>query len=121
MIGNTSGSIQITGRGGTDLALGRVNNTATSISPASIDSVGLWSVTRSGAAAQELFKNAVSVGSNTGASLALTNGNIWVFRGITVYRASQCACVGIGGHLNSTEQTALYNAIRTYLTGVGVP
>jgi predicted secreted protein len=99
----------------------RVNATATALAVASADSTGFWSATRSGASASEAYLNGVSVDTDPGASLAMSSENLFYMRNASTYTPTVVACGGAGAHLSAAEQTALYNALRTYLTGVGVP
>ena len=118
-IGNTAGTVQLVGRNTSDFAIGRINNTTPNATVASTDSIGFWSVTRSGASAVELYKNAVSIDTDAGASVALTNGNMWVLRQTSNYFTGDVSCMGVGSHLTAAEQTALYNALNTYMIAVG--
>ncbi len=84
--------------------------------------IGLWAVNRSGASAEQLYKNGSSVATGVISSVSLANEALWVLATSTVgYSPKQVCCFGAGSSLNSTEQGNLYTRLRTYMTAVGVP
>ena len=85
------------------------------------DGTGLWLANRSGASAEQLYRNGSSVATGTVTSQAVQNQNLFALRVAGIYSARQCCCLGVGGSLNATEQGNLYNRLRTYMTAVGVP
>lgn len=85
------------------------------------DGTGLWLANRSGASAEQLYRNGSSVATGTVTSQAVQNQNLFALRVADIYSARQCCCLGVGGSLNATEQGNLYNRLRTYMTAVGVP
>lgn len=100
----------------------RINQATANVQIASSDSTGFWSINRSASNLQTLYKNASSLNTNATASNAPTNASMkFLIGSVSEPWTGQCCGGGIGSSLNSTEQTALYNALRTYLTGVGVP
>lgn len=84
------------------------------------DGRGLTIGNRSGASAAQVYKNGLLVGSNTGASAA-PNANPFVFHATNpAFPAPRQIAFGyIGGSLTANEHKDLYNAVRTYLIGVG--
>lgn len=87
---------------------------------------GFWVNSRTGASANAYYRNGVATPwfSGTAASGALTSNNLlFLFRPSSPgqYWTAPIAAGGMGSGLSAAEQTALYNALRTYLTGVGVP
>jgi hypothetical protein len=89
--------------------------------PAASGSTGLYTMVRTGSTAQRLDLNGSQIDSNSDASAAISSINLWSLHGFSNFDARQVSCLGIGGALNSTESTNLYNRIRTYMTAVGVP
>ena len=82
-------------------------------------SVGLTAGQRTGATAEEAFKNGVSMGTATGASGTPDAAGVALLRDNTTYAARSIAVAGIGGSLSSVQHAALYTALNTYLTAVG--
>ena len=108
----------------------RINDTSLGVSGgvANADSTGYYVANRSGAATQQGYRNAVDQGIVAVSSAAIPNGN-FIILGWIVYPAGthktgdahQNCGVTIGGSLTSGQVTSLYNALRTYMTAVGVP
>jgi hypothetical protein len=83
--------------------------------------LGLTAATRTGATATAVYRDGASIHTSATASTGTGAVVITFLHSDGAYWLGQMAAAGIGGGLNSTEQLALYNALRTYLTGVGVP
>lgn len=94
-------------------------STAT-INPTITDSRGLTSVNRSGANSRELYKNGASVGSDTQVSTA-ASGTFHLLGISGGYSTAQIAAAGFGSTLTAAQELAKYNALRAYMTGVGIP
>jgi hypothetical protein len=107
----------------------RVNDTSVGASAgvANANSTGHYLANRSGAAAQQGYRNAVDMGIVAVSSQALINGNMTILGQLSTPAthslgdAHQNCGVSIGGSLTSGEVTSFYNALRTYMTAVGVP
>lgn len=90
-------------------------------------STGHYLANRSGAAAQQGYKNAVDQSVVAVSSSTLVNANFAILgnnklgTGHQFGDAHQNCGVTIGGSLTSGQATALYNARRIYMTAVGVP
>ena len=85
-----------------------------------VGNTGLWAVNRTASTATQLYLNGIELATATMGSGALGSA-IYVFRDATIYTTRQCCCFGNGANLSIPEQVALYNRIRTYMSGVGVP
>lgn len=90
--------------------------------------IGHYLANRSGSNVQQGYKNAVDQGVVNRVSGAPVSGNIYVlaYNNISAVTAgngtsNQIASCSIGGNLSSTQVTAFYNRLRTYMTTVGVP
>jgi len=90
---------------------------------------GLWCVERtsSGAGGSKLYYNGQPVQTGTNASTALTNKNFLALAtwdsGLTtptLFANGRIAGAFGGSHLGASGQLALYNALRSYMTSVGV-
>jgi hypothetical protein len=106
-----------------NLAYYNVNNSGVDGTQSGLgDGIGLWAVNRTNATDTQLYRNGSSVASMTTAtSGAVVSQNLWALREGSLYSSRQICCLGAGASLNSTEQLALYNRLRTYMTAVGVP
>lgn len=78
------------------------------------DASGFWLAQRTGANATALYRNDTSVLTGNVASQALVNDTILFLSG-----PWQGTAAAVGASLNSSQRTAFYNALQTYLTGVG--
>lgn len=102
-----------------------INGAFDSMLDAVAGGTGLWVGNRSGAAAVQLYHNGASVQTGTTASVALTApGEFWLgarnFGGDSNQTSNeQFSASVIGGSLDATEQDALYDALLSYLQGVG--
>lgn len=115
----TSADVRVTPRTSADVYAYRINQ-ATSSGPANTDGSGLFAVSRSGAAATQSYRNGAAIGSaGNVASAARSAVAINIGRGNSTFSPAQCAAMGAGANLNSTEHAALYTALNTYLTAVG--
>ncbi len=75
---------------------------------------------RSGANADQVYKNGSQIASLSDGSVPLTADTFSILRAPGVaYSSDQIAAVSIGSSLSSGRVTALYNALHTYLTAVG--
>lgn len=112
-------------RDAADTAHLRINQTLDSIgtASASTDGSGLWSANRSGANASEFYRNAseLTVATNPDrVSVAVNNLTFSTGRiSASLFGTQQWACFHAGGSMNSTAQTAFYNALLTYMQAVG--
>lgn len=100
----------------------RVNDTA-NMSQASTDSTGFWAGDRMSSSTSATYKNGSVLfsGASPGASIAVENANLRFLSCAAEYWTGQVSSGGMGQSLSSGEHTALYNAMRAYMTGVGVP
>jgi hypothetical protein len=103
----------------------RVNGSATA-GVANADGTGHYLANRSASNAVQGYKNGSSVLTNSDASVAVFNSNIYVLaQNDTATPATgfggQVPMASIGSSLSSTDATNFYNRLRTYMTTVGVP
>jgi hypothetical protein len=109
-----------------DVCYCRINDDAGSLSNAS--SQGFFLGNRSSSTARQLYKDGSSVGTyGSEASTGISNLNFYIC-GINnnglpeTLSTDTIGVVGLGGSLNGTEATAVYNRIHTYMQAVaGVP
>lgn len=127
LIGNengTSGSVQVMGRYSGNIGVYRINGDGTPLTPASTDGSGQFLANRSSSNNAEAYRNGSSVDSSGAlASQALVSTTIKLL-GLGangVGSGSQVAMGSIGASLSSSDATAFYNRLRTYMTAVGVP
>jgi len=90
------------------------------------DATGHYLANRSGAAAQQGYKNAVDQGVTAVASLAPINFTFFILATSNsgsggLGDANQYTMASLGGSLTATQVTNFYNRLRTYMTSVGVP
>jgi hypothetical protein len=108
-----------------DVLLASVNCHFGSMSVPNSDGTGFYIANRSGATAQQLYKNGASVASNSTVTTTLANRNMLTVgnnnAGAGYGWGGQEAAVTIGSSLSSTDASSLYNRLRTYMTAVGVP
>lgn len=110
----------------TDIAITRINQATNTNSQASsiTDGAGFMVLNRSGASAQQIYWNGVSLplapGNPAQASTALNSATLRL-GSITAasFRTMGYRAAVIGQSLNSTEQDALYDALLAYLQAVG--
>lgn len=93
---------------------------------ANADSRGHYIANRSGASAQQGYKNGSSVVTNTVASVIVTGGQKFFALGYNNTSTpkgygQQEAMLSIGSSLSSTDAANFYARLRTYMTAVGVP
>jgi hypothetical protein len=98
-----------------------VINSTTIANVSNTNGSGHFLLTRRGASSVEAYRNTTSLGTPTDTSTSVQNGNFNFHRRGASYSAHQIAVGGFGSQLSAADNTALYNALRTYLTGVGVP
>jgi len=104
----------------------RINDGSTNSAGATVtDGIGFYLASRSGSSAQAGYKNATDQGITAVSSLGLTSTNIYILTSNTNGTAvgafsGQISAASIGGSLNSTQVTALYNRLATYRTAVGL-
>ena len=116
-----SGGVEFNIRLTSTKTIARVNDSgsaATQISNASAGSAGLYTASRTSSALTTLYQNNSSVGTHTEASGGKPNVNLRVGAGSSA-ATQPVAAITIGGSLNGTEATSLYNALQAYMTAVG--
>lgn len=77
-------------------------------------------VNRSGATAHQLYRNGVSVDTDTQASSGVPTTQIAFLRGLGSFSNNRIAAGCFGESLSSSLQTELYNTLLEYMTEVGV-
>ena len=83
--------------------------------------IGLWSLNRSGASAEQLYKNGTSVATGSASSTAVGDTRLFVLsEGLASFSTRQVSCFGVASSLDATEQANLNTDLRAYLTDVGV-
>lgn len=80
---------------------------------------GFYTASRTGATARSIYLNAVGTATAATGTGTLTAGNVTILEAGASFSSSQVAFATIGGGLTQANVTALYNAARTYLQGVG--
>lgn len=92
------------------------------VSNATDGATGLYVSNRTGATAQEMFKNGSSIGSDSTSSAAILSGTFLLDKeGSSSLGTQQGSMMGCGAGLTSTDQNNLYTRLRTYATAVGLP
>jgi hypothetical protein len=127
---SSAGSILSNGAGSTGLIIAprygggtryvAVNDVWT-LPAAPSDATGLTATSRTSSSLRTVYLNAVSAETTAVASNAIINAALMFLQGAGNYFTEICCGGGFGSGLTGTEHTALYNALRTYMTGVGVP
>jgi hypothetical protein len=122
MVGVTSGSNHALYSRYTDN--NAYSHISTSVGNASVAAVGtgvgFLSASRTGASATTIYKNGAAGTTATDASVSVVGQITFVATNTALWPGQMCAG-GVGSQMNATEHLALYNALRTYMTGVGVP
>ncbi len=95
----------------------RINDDTPSTGLAVSDGLGLSLGTRINSTTINGYRNGASIGTNTTTSVMPT-GTTGAIK--TGNNTGQVACIVIGGNLNAV-QGAIYSALRTYMTTMGVP
>ncbi len=109
--------------GGGNYFFARVSSSAdqTILNPFSTG-LGFWVGSRTGASATDFYRNGgASFLTSATASAAPANAKLTIMHRGGQYSTGTIAASGFGSGLSAADNTALYNALRTYLTGVGVP
>jgi hypothetical protein len=115
----TSSGAYINPRGTTDQTSGRCNDAA-GLANANTDTIGMFSVRRSGASAKQLDEEGVQTQTASTASTAITNATIRVLHGTgAAVSAIRVGAVFWGGYLDNTKILALRNRLHTYLQAIG--
>jgi len=119
--GNSGSQSLIVARSTSDVLRYRINQNTTSNAGTVSDGFGLISISRTAANTTQAYKNGAASGS-AGAisSTALSSDPMNFGRVAGSYTQNQFQAGFTGASLSSTEQTALYNALNTYMTTVGV-
>ncbi|WP_156405500.1 hypothetical protein [Sphingomonas sp. Root710] len=119
-IGNTNIRMQAEVSGSTENA--RIN-TGNSDSYTSTGPIGMRILSRTGAAAGDLYRDGVAKFGNTiGPSSATMTGNLNLLRGqagAIQYSSSRLAVAGSGGGLTSIQAANFRSRLMTYLTAIG--
>jgi len=123
---STSKYIDILARFTGNVSINRVScGSGGGVSGSVSDSKGLFTANRSGASAQQAYKDGASLGSNSAATTGLPNASLFILaRNVSsaspdAYTSDQVSGASIGGSLNSTEVAAKDAAILAYLQTVG--
>lgn len=118
----SAGSTTINARSTTDTATWRVNQANFDTVSSITNGVGFYSANRTTSSATQLYKNGSSIGTGTQTSTTMVNDTFKFGRATTAGFSARLYQAGhFGQSLTANEQTDLYNAIRTYMTAVGVP
>lgn len=100
----------------------RINDASPSGGFTATDARGHVLGNRSSSTARQGYRNAVSIGTyGSVASGTVPTFAFGVLGSTTDATTDQCAMASIGSNLNSTQVTAFYNRLRTYMTAVNVP
>lgn len=108
----------------TNVATMRINQDASSSTPASTNSSGGFVLRRSGSTAAALFRNGASLGTHAIVSTSLSTANIVIGAlntgGVVGnFNTYQFAAASIGASLTDAEITTFYNAKLAYLQAIG--
>lgn len=121
-LGQLSGTARLAFRprssGGRVLA--HTNCTTASDYGASATAYGCWTVTRTGSAAVEAYRNGVSVGTDTDVSVGIPTTELTGFRLSSTYADFQSPLLCVGGKVDAATQLAAYNAFSTFFTEAGI-
>ena len=120
LVGAGADGVTVLPRHISDVYSCRINTVAGQATGPSTDSRGLWAINRTASNVQQVFKNGTGLNTDASASVGVLS-ELWFLRSASAYWLGQIAAGGCGGSLTTTEQLALYNALRTYGTGVGIP
>lgn len=97
-------------------------NQASAGGNANTDGSGFFAVSRTASNAWQNYKNGASHATGTNASVARNNSTFRYGNGATAAFIACQVCAGFAGQsLTANEHADLYNALRAYMTGVGVP
>lgn len=98
-----------------------VLNSATQHVIANGTSQGVYLTNRSGAAAQQSYKNGVSIGSSVAASTSVPGGVLVTHQlvGAGLFSADVCATLHAGGSLTPTEVASMHSILTDYYTELG--
>lgn len=119
---NATGGSTINPRNGASALLARINQTTESTYGTVASRAGFSLITRRGAAETEAYKDGVSVGTGTVASVAPVNATFSTGRVTAAsFAGGTYGATIIGAGLTTEEQLALYNALRAYMTAWGIP
>lgn len=101
--------------------VGRANQATSMVSVSTVaTTAGLSAVVRSASNSMGVRRNGASIDGAATASTALNNTTLRLGRSSsTGYRSHEFSASAAGGYLTTTEETALYNRLQTYLTAVG--
>ena len=83
------------------------------------NSTGFYLANRTGSTATRVKRNDTLLGTSATASIALSSSNFRILSNTSQFTGDQIAVAGWGSSLSTGEETALYNALSTYLSGVG--
>lgn len=96
------------------------DSTTTGVAAGTPNSTEFFCLSRSGSSAYSRYHNATSLGDLAQASTSIFNDSIYLLRrGTTTYSDAQISAASVGGSLTTTQEGDFYNALHTYLVGVG--
>ncbi len=98
---------------------GQINDVVTLSAAAIGTSVGHSLVNRSGASARQLYKDGVSVASDTQAASAVPGNALRILAGNSTFSTVQCSMQHVGESLSALEAAAASAAALAYMQGVG--
>jgi hypothetical protein len=104
--------------GSNNLAI-RINSAAAAVTATVPDGIGYSAGSRSISTNIDLYKNAVLLGSPAQNSTTMLVEEVLFLKSGANFLQSQMSAAHIGAGLNATQITAIYNALQTYMTGVG--
>jgi hypothetical protein len=92
-------------------------NDATAFNPVNADSRGFYIASRRGATEREIYKNGVSIASDSEVSNGLPNLELYIgkYNGASSPPERQYACAFYGGGLTDTEVSDLTDAVEAYM------
>jgi hypothetical protein len=110
--------IRLNDRFSGDLARAGLNNATAYASGANSFSQGFFSGTRTASNLQTVYKNGISLGTNSAVSTALPNSNMFILSGGNLAYSSNTVAIAFMGS-GSINQLTLYNIIQTFATRIG--
>jgi len=120
-VGNAS-TTQLSARSASaNTVRGRLSDASLSNWGTVADALGLTAINRSASNARQVYRGGSSIGTDTGASTAVTSANLVFLSAGTAagFGNRQVAFGALGGSLDATEHANLYAAVNTYLTAIG--
>lgn len=115
----TASAVTLNSRGASDSSASRLNGTTVVNGGAVATGYGFTAVDRQGTALRQ-YAGGAALGSATGSSLPRSAATIGLGRANGLFADGQFCAFAAGGSLSAAQHQALHDALRAYLTAVGV-